>query len=215
MTGPSTTPNTASDSTSAGRPSASGDAARPIVVYQVQAARPTALWIIAAGLAAIALLLLVRSGPQGLPEALAQNTLVGSRGLHAFTGQLDRDTYGLFMMDVDSGNVWVYEYVPRKRTLKLVAARSFIYDRYLDNYNCDEPSPQQVEELLQRARNARNRAAMLGVAPAGGAAAANEPAAVGRDDPAAQPPRKPAEGAAGETRPTPGGESDGTPDGTW
>ncbi len=215
MSGASTTRNIAPDSPPTGRSAAPGDAARPIVVYQVRAARPTGLWLIAAGLAAIALLLLMRSGPPGLPAALAQNTLVGSRGLHAFTGQLDRDTYGLFMMDVDSGNVWVYEYVPRKRTLKLVAARSFIYDRYLDNYNCDEPSPQQVEELLQRARNARNRAAMLGVAPAGGAAAANEPAATGRDDPAAQPPRKPAEGADDQARPAPGRGPDGSPDGTW
>jgi hypothetical protein len=140
----------------------STDSARNIPVRPNQ----TVLWIIAFALVAIAVALLVRPGAPLMPAALAQQAMLGSRGFHAFTGQLDRNTWGLFMMDVDAGNVWVYEYLPRKRSLKLVAARSFTHDRYLEDYNTEEPSPLQVAELLRREQQAKRRAAALGIEPA-------------------------------------------------
>jgi hypothetical protein len=36
--------------------------------------------------------------------------------------------------------------------LKLLAARSFIYDRYLTNFNNGGLSPQDVEQLVQQQR---------------------------------------------------------------
>ena len=48
--------------------------------------------------------------------------MAGARGIFAFTGQIDQNRFGLFMMDVDSSNVWCYEYLPGSRKLKLVAA---------------------------------------------------------------------------------------------
>jgi hypothetical protein len=126
----------------------------PIVIV---APRQTVHWIIAGALSAIAVALLLRPDSAVLGSAMAQNALAGSRGLHAFTGQLDKDKYGLFMMDVDAGTVWVYEYFPLKRRLKLVCARTFTYDRYLQNYNNDDPTPEQVEALVERERMAASR----------------------------------------------------------
>ncbi len=126
----------------------------PIVIV---APRQTVHWIIAGALSAIAVALLLRPDTAMLGTAMAQNAVAGSRGLHAFTGQLDKDKFGLFMMDVDAGTVWVYEYFPLKRRLKLVCARSFTYDRYLQNYNNDDPTPEQVEALVERERMAASR----------------------------------------------------------
>ncbi|MFO0973092.1 MAG: hypothetical protein U1A27_06605 [Phycisphaerae bacterium] len=122
------------------------------------AARPrqTANWIIAIALSVIATTLLLRPDLPLLGPAFAQNTLVGSHGIHAFTGQLDKNTFGLFMMDVDVGTIWVYEYNPLKKKLRLAAARAFTYDRYLQSYNNDEgTSPAQIEKLVERERKSR------------------------------------------------------------
>jgi len=127
---------------------------QPIFV-QVQP-RQTATWIIAIALSVIATAVVLRPDLPMLGAAFAQNHLTGSGGVHAFTGQLDKDHYGLFMMDTENGTVWVYEYTPLKRRLKLVCARNFTYDRYLLDYNNDEQtSPSQIEELVKRQRDAR------------------------------------------------------------
>ena len=56
------------------------------------------------------------------------------------------------MVDVDAGNVWCYEYVPEKSKLRLVAGRSFLYDRYLEEFNTDSPTPSEVAQLVDRMR---------------------------------------------------------------
>ncbi len=127
---------------------------QPILV-QVQP-RQTATWIIAIALSVIATAVVIRPDLPMLGAAFAQNHLTGSGGVHAFTGQLDKDHYGLFMMDTENGTVWVYEYTPLKRRLKLVCARNFTYDRYLlDFNNDDQTSPAQIEEMVKRQREAR------------------------------------------------------------
>ena len=128
--------------------------------------RQTALWIIAILLAIIATTLIVRSQDSlALPKAFGDQPMAGARGVFAFTGQLDKNRYGLFMMDVDSGCVWCYEYLPSTRKLKLVAARSFRFDRYLENYSCDEPSPEQIQEMLRDQNRVQQRNEGGGIAP--------------------------------------------------
>jgi hypothetical protein len=61
------------------------------------------------------------------------------------------------MMDVDNHTIWCYEYLPATRKLKLVAARSFDYDRYLTDHENDEPTAQQVRELVERQHQIKNR----------------------------------------------------------
>ncbi len=128
--------------------------------------RQTVLWIIAILLAVIATALVMRP-PEvfSLPVASADTPMMGARGVFAFTGQLDKNSYGLFMMDVDSGNIWCYQYVPAARKLKLVAARSFSYDRYLEDYNCEEPTIEQTKLLLDDQRRIRDRIRRTGIAP--------------------------------------------------
>src|SRR4051812_13940851 len=106
----------------------------------VVAPRQTVHWIIAGLLAVIATALILKNdGLFPANTALAQSTgMLGARGLFAFTGQLDRDKYGLWMMDVDAGTVWCYEYNPVKKRMRLAAARSFRWDRYLENHAQDD-----------------------------------------------------------------------------
>lgn len=122
----------------------------------------TPQWLMVVLLAIIATALIVRNGGSA-PTALAQNQpLAGARGLFAFTGQLDSNAYGLFMLDVDQGTVWCYEIdsVGGTRKLRLIAARTWVYDRYLQDFNCAQPDFRAVQQLVaeQRAVGAANRA---------------------------------------------------------
>lgn len=119
----------------------------------------TVCWLIAVLLAASATALWLRPGGALVPAARAQNQpLAGARGIFAFTGPLDRDQYGLFMLDVDQGTIWCYgfERVNGVRKLRLIAGRSWIYDRYLQDFNCAAPDFRMVRELVsqQRAQSA-------------------------------------------------------------
>lgn len=125
----------------------------PIVVV---APRQMVYWVIAGLLAIIATILIVRDA--GPPTAMAQTGMLGARGLFAFTGQIDQSKYGLWMLDVDAGTVWCYEYNPVKRRMKLLAGRTFRYDRYLENFNQDdETTPEIIEEILNQQRQSQMR----------------------------------------------------------
>jgi len=114
-------------------------------------------WVIAASLAVIALkLVVVPNGPDFSQLAHAQSSgMVGARGVFAFSGQLSKGSYGLYMVDADTMTVWVYEYLPQKGCLRLAASRTWRYDRYLENYNtCDLP-PEMVEQMVDQQRQER------------------------------------------------------------
>ena len=58
-------------------------------------------------------------------------------------------------VDLDTMTVWVYEYLPQKGCLRLAAARTWRYDRYLENHNiCDLP-PDVVEQMIEEQRRYR------------------------------------------------------------
>ena len=88
--------------------------------------------------------------------ALAQNApLAGARGVYAFSGPIEANRYGLFMLDIEQGTVWCYEFDKDDtgtRKLRLSAARSWVYDRYLKNFNCAGFSPAQIQELVAQER---------------------------------------------------------------
>lgn len=116
-------------------------------------ARPV-WWIIALSLALIAFNLTFR-GPDLLPDAAAQSVqAAGARGIFAFSGPLTPTTSGVYMVDVDAGTIWCYEYVNvgGAKLLRLAAARSWIFDRYLEDYNTDEPKPKVVEQMIKQQR---------------------------------------------------------------
>jgi len=114
-------------------------------------------WAIAGALVVIAWQQ-VRSpagGPTGL--AMAQPTAgSGLRGVYSFAAELGRERYGVYMVDVDTMTIWCYEYARDEGCLKLAAARSWKYDRYLENFNgCGIP-PDKVKELLEDQRAYRS-----------------------------------------------------------
>jgi len=119
----------------------------------------TVHWVIAVLLAVIATTLLLRQDDRGMSGGLAMaqnqpiNPRLGARGIYAFTGQLTRNSYGLFLLDVDAGTVWCYEVGAGNdgaKQLRLVAARSWVYDRYLEEFNVTDPTPSAVESLVAR-----------------------------------------------------------------
>ncbi|MBN2445396.1 MAG: hypothetical protein JXO22_01625 [Phycisphaerae bacterium] len=120
----------------------------------------TVYWIIALLLAVIAASLWVRTPAttHGVAWAQAQ-PMAGARGIFAFTGQLDRNSYGLFMLDVDHGTLWCYEMMSEgdTRRLRLVAARTYMYDRYLQDFNCAPPDFRTVQQLVTRQRQMDNQ----------------------------------------------------------
>lgn len=117
---------------------------------------PTVQWLIAGLLAVIAVGLWFRPGGEWSNAAYAQNQpMAGARGVFAFTGQLDHSRYGLFMMDVDQGTIWCYELesgAGGARKLRLIAARTFIYDRYLQDFNSAAPDFRMVRQLVEQQR---------------------------------------------------------------
>ncbi len=108
-------------------------------------------WLIAVALAVIATCLVTQQGG-GSARAYAASAEKARPEIMAFPGQLGPRTYGLFMVDATSGNVWCYEYDKEKGKLRLLAARSFLYDRHLGEYNVEEPTPRDVAQLVERMR---------------------------------------------------------------
>jgi len=117
----------------------------------------TAVWVIAVLLALVAGSLWSRPYGQGAGVAWGQSPpLAGARGVYAFTGQIDHNRYGLFMLDIEQGTVWCYEIESTGgvRKLRLIAARSWVYDRYLRDFNCADPDFRQVQQLVAQQREA-------------------------------------------------------------
>ncbi len=117
-------------------------------------------WIIAVCLVLIAGNLLTRKGGlQGLSllspgaEAFAQPTTAsGLRGVYSFSAELSKGVHGVYMVDVDTMTIWCYEYSKERGCLQLAAARSWKYDRYLENYNnCGVP-PELVQKMVEDQR---------------------------------------------------------------
>lgn len=141
-----------------------GGAVLPQVVYVQGGGRQTVLWVIAVLWAVIATALIARLDESVLPSAAAQvaNTpgatgMAGGRGIYAFTGQLDAKDYGVFMLDVDTGTLWCYQMIRGRDSglqLQLVAARSWIFDRYLEEFNVAKPTPGEVQMMVRQQRAA-------------------------------------------------------------
>lgn len=119
-----------------------------------------ALWANAALLAVIAVILLARGErvPGLLSVASAQNTppIAGGGGVFIMPAQFARETWGTYLLDVDNQTIAAYVFTPTRRQLELVAARSYRYDRALENFNTAAPSPSEVRELLRRQADLRS-----------------------------------------------------------
>jgi hypothetical protein len=119
---------------------------------------PAAQWVtvvllaLAAGALAGRLLLATDSAAAQTGSRGAQTGPAGEAdGVFAVAGQVTRDSYGLYLVDVRHGTICMYQYMPGQQGLRLVAARTFIYDRQLDSYNT-HPLPKDVAKMVTEAR---------------------------------------------------------------
>jgi hypothetical protein len=69
----------------------------------------------------------------------------------AVVGPVSSETYGVYLIDADSGAMAVYEWVAAQKTLRLLAARNVNFDLQLDEYNTSPP-PREIQELIQQHR---------------------------------------------------------------
>ena len=128
----------------------------------MEAARPNravlyALCANAVLLFAILITLLARTGHSGFPESMAfaaapaapapQPIAGGPGGLYLMPGQLQKERWGCWVLDVNRETLLAYEYYPGTTQLKFSAARSIRFDRALEHYNT-APPPEEIEQLL-------------------------------------------------------------------
>jgi hypothetical protein len=100
--------------------------------------------------ATAALLMII--GSLQLPAAEAQLQFGSDSDIAVVPIQLDRDSYGLAMVDKTAETIWIYEISARgtpQSRLRLLAARSWKYDRQLEDLNNAEPKPEQIKALLE------------------------------------------------------------------
>ncbi len=106
-------------------------------------------------LAAVAGLLLYQLAAA---QTAATATASGGAGeVFALAGQIDEDTYGLYLVDLANQTICIYQYLPRSRKLRLMAARTYRFDVQLDDFNNDPAmNPDEVKKLIERNRRLRN-----------------------------------------------------------
>ncbi|MBL7132872.1 MAG: hypothetical protein ISS78_02125 [Phycisphaerae bacterium] len=112
-------------------------------------------WVIVILLSVIATCLLIEVG---LP-ARGARAAAGSGGkaeIFAVAGQITRDTYGMYLVDLEGRTICVYQYVPTTRKLHLRAARNITFDMQLDAYNTELP-PQEIKKLVEQHRRLKDK----------------------------------------------------------
>ena len=117
-----------------------------------RAGASSAAWMALAVLVALAAWLIFEAGANVAAAGAQPATGSAASGsVLAVAGQVTRDTYGLYMVDLDNRTICVYQWLAKSRKLRLMAARTYTYDRELDEYNT-EPSPRDIRDLVRKAR---------------------------------------------------------------
>jgi hypothetical protein len=109
-----------------------------------------------AGLLAAAVSLTLLAGTTRGPRHTTGETTRDNGQVIAVPLQLERDRYGLAMVDTGLETLWIYEIShrgPAYQTLRLLAARSWKYDRHLEQFNNSEPTVEQVKRLLENLKH--------------------------------------------------------------
>jgi hypothetical protein len=110
-------------------------------------------WLLSALVVLSALCLFFIGSKLGSPAKAQAELQTGTEsGILVIPVQIERDSYGLAMVDTVGQTLWIYELNSRgpvHNRLRLLAARSWRYDRRLQQYNTAEPRPEQVKRLLE------------------------------------------------------------------
>jgi hypothetical protein len=119
-----------------------------------------ALWLVGIGLLANAAVMLFGRG-QGsdiildrsafgqVTSAAQSSQLLGARGIYMMPAQLGPNAYGLYLMDVDSGTICVYKTTPETNHFRLMAARTYKYDRFMEDFNNEPLHPSEVKKIVE------------------------------------------------------------------
>ena len=125
------------------------------------------LWIVGLGLLANAAVMLY-SQLSGRPAdllidraAFAQaapngGQPLGARGIYMMPAQLGSNAWGVYLMDVDSQTLCVYRATPDTNRFRLMAARSFKNDRFLEDYDNEGLLPKDVQKMVDNQRQRQN-----------------------------------------------------------
>ena len=126
-----------------------------------------ALYANAVALGLVALALLARNEsrfPSMIPAAYGQNqpAIGGGAGVFIVPAQFSQTTYGCYIMDVDAQTMCAYQFVPGEHNFRLVAVRTYKYDRKLNDYNTT-PHPNEIKGAggKRTSRSAGGRSATL------------------------------------------------------
>lgn len=101
------------------------------------------------GLLAAGLLL---NSPDWAKIARAGADQAGQPSIQVIPVQISRENQGIAMIDTRSKTIWVYELFDRQtgfKQIRLMAARTWEYDRLLNEWNSAEPTPQQIRNALE------------------------------------------------------------------
>jgi hypothetical protein len=118
-----------------------------------------ALYLNAALLAGILVALLCGARtPSFLSAAFAAGPapqpIAGGSGIYLMPAQFSQNQWGCYVMDVDAQTLCAYQWMGDKK-LRLVAARGFRHDRQLHDFNTDNPTPEEVEKLVELEKSGR------------------------------------------------------------
>jgi hypothetical protein len=117
-----------------------------------------ALWVNAALLAMIVILLFNRSGaPSILPAAYGQNqaAIGGGAGIFIVPAQMQTNVWGCYLLDVDSKTISAYQFYPGEHKLRWTASRNYQYDTKMGDYNT-EISPREVKAMYDKLQASKN-----------------------------------------------------------
>ena len=125
-----------------------------------QAHASPATWLVVALLSIIAACLLIEVGAtvaSAGPKPALTGVAAGDSVL-VVAGQITPNNYGAYLVDQANRTICVYEWLPASRKLTLRAARTYRFDRQLDEYNT-EPPPREIEQMVTQANRLGARSA--------------------------------------------------------
>lgn len=120
--------------------------------------------------------LVFMAGVSGMAQTPPAVPPMVERRVQTVPVQLSKDRVGVALVDSDAGTIWVYEFVPAAgdvpASMRLYAARSWLFDRALQNYNQIGVSPDEVRQMVEQQLGGGAAAAKAGALPP----AASQPA---------------------------------------
>lgn len=112
----------------------------------------------------VGIMMLLFGGDNRLSAASANGS--DSDSLVVVPLTIGRESYGIAMINKDTETIWIYEIAGRAAgasRLNLVAARSWRYDKLLEEYNSGNPTPERVKAIIEQFASKPKQAAEIDV----------------------------------------------------